>query len=169
MFLGYALDVAPGSTITAGSICSPSGTQPPLSQLSVVASGTVYVMTATPALLDFGTTDPSMTITSPGTWLILARGRFDYNAATFAANRTATMKLRRTNNAAADLANGAAVFPTDIITTLTYPAWDLQTPPVLYTTLNSDDQIELWGDVSVVPTAGSLEATAAQIVAIKLT
>lgn len=167
-FLGYALDVAAGSTINANAKVSPSGTQPSLAQLSVVAAGTAYSLTNTAALLDFGTTDPSLVITSPGTWLLLARGRFDYVGATFAANRTVTMKLRRTNNAPADLTNGAAVFPTDIITTLSYPAWDLQTPPVLYVTANSDDIIQLFGDVSVVPTAGSLDAVAAQVIAIKL-
>lgn len=168
-FLGYANDLSPGATISTGAAASPGGTQPPLDQLSVIAAGTAYQLTATAALLDFGTTDPTLTITSPGTWLLLARGRFDYNAATFAANGTVTMKLRRTNNAPADLPNGAAVFPTDIITTLSYPAWDLQTPPVLYQTLNSNDTVSLFGDVSVVPSAGSLDCTAAQIIAIKLT
>lgn len=167
-FLGYALDVAAGSTISAGATVSPSGTQPPLTQLNAVAAGTAYSLTNTAALLNFGTTDPALVITTPGTWLITARARFDYVGATFAANRTVTMKLRRTNNAPADIANSAAVFPTDIITTLSYPAWDLQTPPVIYTTLNSDDALELWGDVSVVPTAGTLDAVAAQIIAIKL-
>lgn len=136
--------------------------------LSVYAAGTAYQFTNTAALLNFGTTDPSLTITSPGVWLLLACVRVDYNAATFAAVRTGTLKLRRTNNTAADLANGSRSFLTDIITTLTYTLGVIALPPVIYTTTNSDDNIQIFGDVSVIPSAGSLDAVQAEIVAIKL-
>lgn len=167
-FMGYADDVAPGSTISAGMGVSPSGTQPALSTLSVYAAGSAYSLTATPALLNFGTTDPELTITSPGTWLIFARVRYDYTAATFAAVRTVTSKLRRTNNTAADLTNGSSSWKTDIITTLTYTAAIHVLPPVVYTTANSDDVISIFGDVSVVPSAGTLDAIEAEIVALKI-
>jgi hypothetical protein len=57
---------------------------------------------------------------------------------------------------------------TDIITTLTYTFGVFDLPPVLYTTANVNDAITVFGDVSVVPTAGSLDAVAAEIVAIRL-
>jgi hypothetical protein len=119
-------------------------------------------------LLNFGTTDPSLTITSAGVWLILARVRIDYTGSTFLAVRTGTLKLRRTNNTAADIANSSCQFLTDIITTLTYTLDVIDLPPIIYTTTNANDIIEIWGDISVVPTAGSIDASEASIVAIKL-
>jgi hypothetical protein len=80
--------------------------------LSVYAAGTAYQLTASDAALDFGTTDPSLTLTKAGTYLLTARVRLDYNGATFSAVRTATLKLRRTNNTAADLSNGSAAAKT---------------------------------------------------------
>lgn len=136
--------------------------------LTVYASGTAYQFTNTDALLNFGTTDPSLTLTSAGVWLILATARVDYNAATFAAVRTLNLKLRRTNNTAADIANSVRQGLTDIITTLSYTFGVFALPPIIYTTTNVDDVIELWGSISVVPSAGSLDGVAAEIVAIKL-
>lgn len=192
-FLGYDGDSVATSIIASGSMVVPSGTQPsgPFAiasggtgsttatlaraalgiggaNLSVYAAGTAYQLTATPALLNFGTTDPSITITSAGVWLILARARIDYTAATFAAVRTGTLKVRRTNNTAADIANSSSGFLTDIITTLTYTLAVVDLQPIIYTTTNSNDVLEVWGSISVVPTAGSLDASEASIVAVKL-
>lgn len=134
----------------------------------VYASGTAYSLTNTSTALDFGTTDPSITITQPGTWLIFSRVNLKYTAATFAASRTVTIKLSRTNNTAADVTNATSTFLTDIITTLTYTAGIVSIPPVLYTTTNASDVLVIKGDVSVAPTAGSLDVTAAEIIAIRL-
>lgn len=136
--------------------------------LSVYAAGTAYSLTATPALLDFGTTDPSLVISGAGTWLISARVRLDYNAATFAAVRTATLKLRRTNNTAADLANSSTSLKTQIITLLTYTAGIIDLPQVIYTTTNTDDIIQIFGSVDVVPTAGSFDTVEASIIALRI-
>ena len=139
------------------------------SSLTVYAVGTAYQLTNTAALLNFGTTDPVITITKPGTYLLLSRAELDYNGATFAASRTVTLKLRRTNNTAADVANALLTVGTEIVTTVTNTFGDFALPPVIYTTVNSNDIIQLFGDVSVVPTAGSLDAVSADIVAIRLT
>lgn len=137
-------------------------------QLSVYAAGTAYALTDTAALLNFGTTDPSLTLNKAGTYLILGRVNLKYNAATFADSRTVTLKLRRTNNTPADLTNGSMTALTDIITTLTYTMGVFNLQPVVYTTAVATDIIQLFGDVSVVPTAGSLDAVEASIVAIRL-
>jgi len=132
-------------------------------QLSVFSAGTVYALTATAALLNFGTTDPSITITSPGTYNIRATVVLDYNAASFAAVRTATLKLRRTNNTAADLTNGSIAVKTAIVTTTTSTmmvvSWNVN-----YSTSNSNDVIEIFGSLDVIPSAGSLDASYASIV-----
>ncbi len=194
-WLDYPGDATGTTSLAIGSQVSPSGVQPvgPTAvadggtgsttattaraalgvggaNLSAYASGTPYQLTATPALLNFGTTDPTLTITSAGVWLILARARIDYTAATFAAVRTGTLKLRRTNNTAADIAASPAGFLTDIITTLTYTLGVIDLQPIIYTTTNTapPDVLELWGSISVVPSAGSLDASEASLVAIKL-
>lgn len=136
--------------------------------LSVYASGTAYQLTATPALLDFGTTDPSLVISGVGTWLLSGRVRLDYNAATFAAVRTATLKLRRTNNTAADITNSSTGFKTQIITALTYTAGIIDLPQVIYTTTNTNDIIQIFGSVDVIPSAGSFDAVEASIMALRV-
>lgn len=136
--------------------------------LSVYAAGTAYSLTATAAALDFGTTDPVLTLDKAGTYLLFAKANLRYTAATFAASRAVTLKLRRTNNTAADLTNGTLTVATDIITTLTYTFGVFQLPTVIYTTTNTNDAITIFGDVAVVPSAGSLDATAAEIVAVRL-
>ena len=137
------------------------------SPLTVYAVGTAYALTNTPAALDFGTTDPSLTLTAPGTYRITGFINLKYNGATFAASRVVTVKLRRTNNTAADITNGSVTLDTDIITTLTY-TFSTVTWEVIYTTTNSDDAITIFADVGTVPTAGSLDAVAASIVAHRL-
>lgn len=90
-----------------------------LSTFTVHAGGTPYTLTTTPALLSLGTTAPVLSIDEAGTYLIAARCELNYNNATFVANRTATIKLRRTNNTPADLTNGEVTSKTRIVTALT--------------------------------------------------
>lgn len=134
----------------------------------IAAAGTAYALTNTAAALDFGTTDPAITLNKAGTYLLLATVNLKYNAATFAASRAVTLKLRRTNNTAADLTGGSLTLDTDIITTLTYTMGVFHLPPILYTTAVLTDVITIFGDVAVVPTAGSLDAVAANITAVRL-
>lgn len=131
-------------------------------QLSVFSSGTVYALTATAALLNFGTTDPSLTITSPGTYKIQGTVVLGYNAATFSAVRTATLKFRRTNNTAADLTNGSIAVKTSVVTTETSTMM-VVTWACHYSTSNTDDNIQIFGSLDVVPSAGSLDASYASI------
>ncbi|MGV1047661.1 MAG: hypothetical protein ACOYD4_03930 [Solirubrobacterales bacterium] len=192
-FLGAPGDSAPAAVIANGSIVTPGGApqSTPLAiasggtgsatvqaatlalglkktPLSVAAAGTAYSLTNTAALLNFGTTDPSLTINAPGTYLLLASVRIDYTAATFAAVRTLTLKIRRTNNTAADITGATRSAKTDIITTLTYTLGDIQIPPAVYVTTNSDDVLEIWGSIDVVPSAGSIDAVDATLVAVRL-
>lgn len=134
---------------------------------STVAAGTAYALTNTAAALDFGTTDPAVTLDQPGTYLIVFWTSLEYNGASFAADRTVTMKLRRTNNTAADLTAGSTTAKTGVVVTLSQTFGGLSYGTT-YTTTASDDVITIFGDVSTVPTAGSLDVVAAKIMAVKV-
>jgi len=136
--------------------------------ITVYSDGTVYTITNTQAPIDFGTTDPSITITKPGTYLIMAHANWENVGATYALNRTITTKLRRTNNTAADLAGSSTAFGTGIITALSGVAGNIHLPTVLYTTINTDDIIQIFGGIDTVASAGSTTCTEASIVAVRL-
>ncbi len=161
-------DVSPGFTVVTGKGVSPAGTQPALSTLSVYAAGTPYVLTATPAKIDFGTTDPALVITSPGTWKLEARVRIDANGKTTAAGRTITILLRRTNNSAANIPNTTGEILTEIVTTLTQTLMVMDLPTIAYVTTNSDDAIEMWGSADSIAGAGTFDVVEASIFATKI-
>lgn len=167
-FLGAIGDVEPGATISDGAGVSPGGMPASASTQQVFASGTAYALTTTPAALDFGTTDPTLTLSGVGVYLLFARVRYDYTGATFAAVRTVTTKIRRTNNTAADVSNSSVGWKTDIITTLTYTALIQTIGPIPYTTSSSGDILTIFADVSVLPSAGTLDAVEASLVAVKI-
>ena len=126
------------------------------------SSGTVYTLTNASALVDFGTTDPTITLSVAGTWKISGGVYIHYAGATFAANQTVTFKFRRTNNTAADLTNGTTPTITlNIVTTFTGGDMYIALPTVYYTTSNSNDVISIYGGLSVAPSAGSMTAIGA--------
>lgn len=130
-------------------------------------SGSAYALTITAALLNLGTTQPSVTLTDAGTYLLFSRVRLDYTGATFAAARTVTLKLRCVNNTIADVPNAITDFVTDVTTTETRTMATIPLPVVAYVA-TAGDVIQAWGSVSVAPTAGSLDAVEAEIVAVKI-
>lgn len=160
-------DVAAGTTITSGAGVSPAGVGV-ITTTSAYAAGTVYSLTNAAAKVAFGTTSPSIVLAASGTYLLLCNFRLDYNAATFTASRTVIMKLRRINNTAADLTNAAISLATSVVTTVTQTFDIGAVKPIVYMTTNSNDNVELWGSVSVVPTAGSLDVADASLLALKI-
>ncbi|MBX4189770.1 hypothetical protein KW791_00510 [Candidatus Parcubacteria bacterium] len=136
---------------------------------SIYASGTAYTLTNTATALDFGTTDPSVVLNAPGTWLMFGRVTVQNTGATFAANRAYTFKLRRTNNTAADVTGATTTQSTDIVTTETI-TYTVTIPPALYTTTadSNNDAITIFGSVATVPSAGTFDVTEASIIALKI-
>lgn len=139
---------------------------------TIYASGTAYSVTNSAAALDFGTTDPSMTLDN-GTWLLFARVNAKYTGTTYAANQTLTVKLRRTNNTASDITGGTTTTTMEIITTTTGHIGVIQLPPVLYTTVNTsgsanNDVITIFGVVSATTGAGTVDIDEASIIALRL-
>lgn len=138
-----------------------------LNPLTVYAAGTAYTLTATSAAVDFGTTDPIITVNAAGTYLIRAKVKVNLVGATFAANQTLTVKLRRTNNTATDLTNSTTTWTLPIVTTQTNTLAVIDLPEVAYTTALTNDTIQLFADVSVLPSAGTVTIAEASIVAIR--
>lgn len=135
--------------------------------VSVIGAGTAYTLTATPAAVDLGTTDPSLVLDEAGTYLLTGWAVLNLVGATFASDRTFTLKLRRTNNTAADITGATAAFGSGITTTVT-DSRVIQLPPAIYTTTVLTDAIALFGDVSVLPSAGSATISKAQILATRI-
>jgi hypothetical protein len=129
------------------------------------SAGTVYTLTATSAKVTFGTTSPSITFIEAGTYKVTYEVTTNYTGATFASARVVTYKLRRTNNNAADLTNSSKAFNTDVTTTKT-GTMPIVTHSLFYTAAKGDI-IELWGSVSVLPTAGSAQVAEASILVSK--
>lgn len=172
----WEANVNAGNTISAGAIVTPSGWQPAATALPTTdpiakyGSGTAHTITgASFAAVVFGTSGTQeITLTTAGTWLLYARARTDYVGSTFAAVRTVSFKLRRTNNTAGDVTNAATAFKTEIITTLTYTALDVAFPPVQYVTANVNDVIQMQVAIDTDPSAGSIQIVEADIVAVFL-
>ncbi len=140
---------------------------PVLSSVSAYAAGTAYSLTDTSAALSFGTTSPSITLAVPGTYLIYANSQL-VGANAFITAETATLKLRRTNNTASDLAKSTTtISPTagsGIASTLCVAVL----PPVIYSTTNSNDVISIFGVVSSTLGLGTIDINEASIVAVKI-
>lgn len=143
----------------------PAGTVS-LTTYSAYASGSAYSLTATSALLTFGTTSPSVVLTLSGTYLLFSRARLDYNGATFAAPELATLKLHSATTGL-DIPNATAGFNASIVTTTTGTAGVVELPPSVYVSAGAET-VQLWGSVAVIPSAGSFQATQAEIVAVKI-
>ena len=157
---GDSFDVLTGEIRTAGNRVGYN--------LSVYGVGTAYALTNTAAAIDFGTTDPVIVLDKAGTYLILGHVNLAYNAATVAAE-TASIKVRRTNNTAADL-SVVPVLDLPASTLLTHTYEIVPIPPFVYTTTATDDSITLFANVSAVLSAGTIDATAigTSLVAVRL-
>ncbi len=131
-------------------------------------AGTVYSLTNSAAAIDFGTTDPAITLTAAGTYLIFGQVNLAYTGATVA-TETATIKVRRTNNTAADV-SAVVVLDLPVSTVLTNTYGLFQIPPFAYTTTATDDAITLFANVSAGLSAGTIDATAigTSIVALRI-
>jgi len=138
-------------------VTGPTGPQ------SVIASGTAAVLTNTSKLLDFGTTDPSMTLTNTGTYRLSCILQVEYNAATVVAE-TAAFKLRRTNNTAADLSNTTWTIDLPVATTLTNTYGIITISPIFYSA-TAGDVLEVWGVVSATLGAGTIDVSRCQFLA----
>lgn len=134
--------------------------------VETVAAGTAYTMTTSYATLDFGTTDPTITLTAAGTYIIFAEVQTALVSAT-TTTQTESFKLRRTNNTAADV---SSIFssPLPVATVGTQVGPSVAITATKYTTVNANDIIALQGILSGALGAGSVTATDARVIAVRL-
>lgn len=132
-----------------------------------LGSGTGYTLTTTPAALDLNSTDPAIVLDAAGTYLLLAGVQLDAAGMTIT-NQTAALKLRRTNNTAADITGAALAIDLPVMTTLTHTLGTFRLPVVAYTTTATDDAVTIFGSISGALGAGTLVANAADITAVRL-
>lgn len=111
------------------------------------------------------TTDCALTLDRPGFYEMSAVINLTASSWNSATVKLLTMKLRRSNNTAADLPffPGSASY---ISRTITVPVLAGTSPHVaevilkgLYETANSDDIIEVWGVVAAPDTSGNVQVT----------
>lgn len=154
------LNAAGGGTLDQASVIN--------SRFPVYGAGTVYSLTTTPALIALGTTTPSTTILSNGVYRITGAVGINYNASTFVAQQTITLKFRKTSGTAADLSNAVRTISLSISATpLSYTVGVYPIPAVYYTA-TAGDIIQVWGSISVLPGAGTMDAYTAEIDALRV-
>lgn len=154
------------SNVASGVV--PAANLPGGHALSTYAAGTVYSMTASDALVHFGTTDPTTVIDQAGTYLVMGRAYLKYNGATYVGSQTTTLHLQRTNNTPATITKATTTATLRIVSTITDTVGVMEIPAVIYTTTNTNDSLSVYGSVSATPAAGSVDCTEASIVAVRL-
>ncbi len=167
--LGYNGDSAPTVVIASGATVTPGGVQgsagSSVTATNSSATGGSQALTITPAQALAATL--TLTGSAAKTYLLSALVRLDYVGATFAANQTVTVKIRRTNNTAADIATSTLMLA--IVTTVTYSVGQVAVIAIPYTTAGVSDTVQIFVSVSVVPSAGNLTVVEAAITAARLT
>lgn len=165
-WLDYPGDVAGGSTLSDGCYVSPSGEMPLLMGESVAAAGTNAVITNTTAgsALNFGTTDPSLTLTNAGQYLVNARVSLYANALILAGTENLTIRL--VESPSTMVCQTVILMTAEATTTRTIMVVPL--PPVLYTAATAGKILFIDAQLSVADGGGTLEADEAEIVAVKI-
>lgn len=157
---------AGGEVSTIGPLMDIDGVTPLNNIIQTVAAGTAYTLTTTSAALDFGTTDPTLTIANAGTYSIYVTVQTTLVSAT-TTTQSVTYKLRRTNNTAADLTGSVFGNPLPIATITSELGPTTTIGPIKYTTSATNDSITVFGAISASLGAGSATATDCTITAIR--
>lgn len=137
--------------------------------VEVVAAGTAASLTGSMATLDFGTTDPSVSVPSAGTWLVWVTVQLELNAATYAAGEyTISVKLRNTSDST-DLGETYVIPILRAVTGITTTTATIGTFtfPVKFS-LSSAKTVAIQAQVSSTPSAGSVQASKAKITGLRL-
>lgn len=160
---------------TAGTVV-PSDTQfvfgAPPANTNVVyvayANGTPYNLTTISAALTYGSANPIITITQPGTYRIFAQVEFVAFGLTTLGN-SINMDMRRTNNTPGVLANsGFSIQAPPAVTSFSGLIARVGLPVVFYGTFNTNDMVTIFANYIGAIGAGNIQAESSSIEAVKL-
>jgi hypothetical protein len=129
------------------------------------ASGTPATLSETPGLLTFGTVSPQVKINRNVQRLLTARAVLSLSGCTITDPITVTLKLRCTSGTPADIANSTTTIVIGDIATSGQNEVDIpvELPPVIQTTGDSQQTIQLWGSISDSPASGDIKVSEASI------
>lgn len=166
-FLGFTGDSIAGSIIALGAGVSPSGVEPPT--VTMLPTLSAYAVGGTQALTNSFAQALTLQVTLgvTGHHVLFCSARFDYVAATFAANQIITLKLRRTNNTPGDIADSIGNLQTQIITTKSFTAGQITLVAVDYNG-TVGDVIQPFVQVDTVPGAGTVEVVECGVFALPI-
>lgn len=136
-----------------------------LAAASTTAAGTAYTLTNAFAAVDFGTTDPTITLPSAGTYILVASLQASCVGSTFAAAEDVRAILRRTNNTPADIGTERNQ-PIPTMTTLSVGGPSITLIFNGYSA-TAGDIITINAKLSATPSAGSVTISNAQIFALR--
>lgn len=145
---------------------SVDGVTPLNNIIQTVATGTVYTLTTTFANVDFGTTDPIVTLANAGTYSIYVDVQTSLVTAT-TTTQSVSYKLRRTNNTPADLTGSQFGDPLPVATVGSPLGPSTHIGPIKYTTATTTDAISVQGAISGALGAGTATVSACTITAIR--
>lgn len=128
-------------------------------------TGTAYTLTTTVAAVDFGTTDPALVIPKPGTYRLRGQFQVDGAGATVGTTQSLDLRIRRTNNTAANVDSLLIDLPAQTAATTTVGVWTLE---CLYTTAASNDAVALFAGLTAALGAGTMSVVKASISAERL-
>lgn len=164
LYLNYSGNTFAGATIAASTRVVATGFTP--AAQTVLPLTTFYGVSGSQNLTNAAAQILSSTITlaATQTYLLFATARFGYVGATFPANQTLTVKIRRTNNSAADITNAVSVQVLAIVTTITYGIAEISIPLVSYSA-TATDILQIYASLSATPSAGNVQAVECSLVA----
>jgi hypothetical protein len=168
-FLGYTGEASPGAVINSDSLVTVGGIQGPSGTVEATNnSATSVAQSLTNSAAQVGSQSVTLAGAANVNYLLFLRVLLNTVAATFSANRTVTVKLRRTNNTAADVTAGASTFQTPLMTTITESLGEVTVIAIPYTTVGVSDDIAPFVSIDTVPSAGSIQVAECSITALRL-
>lgn len=171
-----------GASVISGTLVVPTGPQgpagtpaSPTQPITAYGSGTAFQLAgtgggtgATAVPVVFGTNSPVITLTTGGTWLLLAKARIEAVGTTYASNHPCVISLQRTNNTPGAITNATSTANLPIVTTTTDTLAMITVPPIIYQTANTTDIISMYGLLNTATGAGTVTVAEASIVAVYL-
>jgi len=136
---------------------------------SAYGNGTGYTITTVAnSNVTFSVTSPTFTLSAAGTYLLFVTGGVKAIGYSNTAVATITIKIRKTNAPASDIANAVYTITVPVATLITDHLSAIILPPVIYTTAVATDVLNVTASVDIAATAGSLQINQCSLLAVRV-